>query len=95
MKKFFKKSPIRKPYYLRNCEYSPPRSCTSTPKRKADACVSCDLPFDESDIAPELRRNNSSVDAPVEDSPSANRTNLEEVDISIDVSASEIGRAHV
>ena len=52
--------------------------------------MSCDLPFDESDIAPELRRNNSSVDAPVEDSPSVNRTNLEEVDISIDASASGI-----
>ena len=28
----------------------------STPKSKVDACVECDLPFDESKIAPELRR---------------------------------------
>ena len=63
----------------------------STPKSKANACVSCDLPFDESDIAPELRRNNSSVDAPEGESPSVFlRTNLEEVDISIDLSASGI-----
>ena len=28
----------------------------STPKSKVDTCVECDLPFDESKIAPELRR---------------------------------------
>ena len=28
----------------------------STPRSKVDACVECDLPFDESKIAPELRR---------------------------------------
>ena len=30
------------------------QSCT--PKSKVDACVECDLPFDESKVAPELRR---------------------------------------
>ena len=39
-------------------------SYVSTPKSKADACVNCDLPFDESAIAPELRKGNCSVDTP-------------------------------
>lgn len=58
--------------------------------------MSCDLPFDESEIAPELRRGNSSVDTPdshrgeEEESHRANCTNLETVDISIDGGTSGI-----
>ena len=56
MKRFFKKK--SKPYnlisqkHLNQTEYS----YTGTPKSKADPCASCDLPFDESDIAPALRK---------------------------------------
>ena len=71
-------------------------SYASTPKSEADACVSCDLPFDESEIAPELRKEDCSVDTPdsrrgkEEESPPLNCTNLEAVDISIDEGASRI-----
>ena len=88
MKRLFKKK--SKPYYLRSQKHLYQYSNASTPKSNADACVSCDLPFDESEIAPELRRENTSVDTPdsprgkEEESPPLNRTNLEEVDISVD-----------
>ena len=72
-------------------------SYVSTPKSKADACASCDLPFYESEIAPELRKGNYSVDTPdsrrgkeEEESPPLNCTNFETVDISIDEGASII-----
>ena len=42
----------RKPYNLRSHKYV---YKSSTPKSKVDAYVECDLPFDESEIAPELR----------------------------------------
>ena len=44
--------------HLNQTEYSN----ANTPASKADACASCDLPFDESDIAPALRKENFSVD---------------------------------
>ena len=88
MKRLFKKK--SKPYYLRSQKHLYQYSNTSTPKSKADACVSCDLPFDESEIAPELRRENTSVVTPdsprgkEKESPPLNCTNLETVDISVD-----------
>ena len=88
MKRFFKKK--SKPYYLRSQKHL----YASTPRSKTDASVSCDLPFDESEIAPELRQEKSSVDTPdsrcgEEKSPSANGTNLEAVDISIEEGVNE------
>ena len=55
----------------------------------------CDLPFDESEIAPELHKGNCSVDTPdsrhgKEESPQLKCANLETVDISIDQGASKI-----
>lgn len=57
--------------------------------------MSCDLRFDESEIAPELRKGNYSVDTPdsrrgkeEEESPPLNSTNLETV--GIDEGASRI-----
>ena len=94
MKRLFKKK--SKPYYLRSQKHLYQYSSASTPRSKADACVSCDLPFDESEIAPELRIGNFSVDTPdsrrgkEEESPTLNCTNLETVDISIDEGASRI-----
>ena len=94
MKRLFKKR--SKPYYLRSQKHLYQYSYASTPKSKADACVSCDLPFDESEIAPELRKEDCSVDTPdsrrgkEEESPPSNCTNLEAVDISIDEGASRI-----
>ena len=94
MKRFFKKNP--KPYYLRSQKHKYQYSYASTPKSKTDACVSCDLPFDESEIAPELRKGHSSVDTPdsrrgkEEESPPLNCTNFKFSDISIDESASII-----
>ena len=94
MKRLFKKN--SKPYYLRSQKHLYQYSYASTPRSKADACVSCDLPFDESEIAPELRKGNHSVDTPdsrsgkEEESPTLNCTNLETVDISIDEGASRI-----
>ena len=66
-------------------------SNANTPASKADACASCDLPFDESDIAPALRKENFKVDTldshrerkDWESSP-WNCTSLETVDIGID-----------
>ena len=49
MKRFFKKT--SKPYYLRSQKHLYQYSYVSIPKSKADACVSCDLLFDESKIA--------------------------------------------
>ena len=49
MPKFFSRR--KEPYNLRSRSKN-----QSTPKSKVDACVECDLPFDESKIAPELRR---------------------------------------
>ena len=94
MKRLFKKN--SKPYYLRSQKHLYQYSYASTPWSKADACVSCDLPFDESEIAPELRIGNQSVDTldfrseKEEESPTLNCTNLETVDISIDEGASRI-----
>ena len=58
--------------------------------------MECDLPFDESEIAPELRREqpreepNSEVpETRPEDVGNPNRTNLDAVDISVDSSESE------
>lgn len=94
MKRLFKKN--SKPYYLRSQKHLYQYSHASTPRSKADACVSFDLRFDESEIAPELRIGNHSVDTPdprsgkEEESPTLNCTNLETVDISIDEGASRI-----
>ena len=85
MPSFFRKR--RQPYNLRNR-----RNTQSTPAAKVDTCVECDLPFDESKIAPELRRGPVTRE---ETSPETsdtcdknferfNKTNLEPVDISID-----------
>ena len=58
--------------------------------------MNCDLPFDESGIAPELRKGNCSVRTPKsrrgkeEESPQLNCTNLGTVDNRIDESASRI-----
>ena len=79
MKRLFKKS---KPHYLRSQKHLYQYSYASTSKSKADACVSCDLPFDESEIAPSCGKK--------EESPPLNCTNLETVDISIDEGASGI-----
>ena len=54
MPKFFRKK--SKPYNLRSRK----KNCiSSTPKSKVDVSVEFDLPFDESEIAPELRREQS------------------------------------
>ena len=68
---------------------------SSTPKSKVDASVECDLPFDENEIAFELRREQN----PKEDSTrvskvyaedaNKNKTNLDPVDISVDSSTRE------
>ena len=70
---------------------------TSTPKKKVDVAVECDLPFDESKIAPELRRKpragveNCSGKSPArqENADRVNKTNLELVDISVEPSHEE------
>ena len=49
MPKFFTKKKER-------CNLRSRSKNQSTPKSKVDACVECDLPFDESKVAPELRR---------------------------------------
>ena len=64
----------------------------STPKLKVDACVECDLLFDESKIAPELRggpvtkKGTSSelLESSHKNSVGFNKANLEPVDISVD-----------
>ena len=91
MKRLFQST--RKPYNLRSHKYV---YRSSTPNWKVDGCVECDLPFDESEIAPELRREqpreepNSEVpETRPEDVGNPNRTNLDPVDISVDSSESE------
>ena len=91
MKRLFQST--RKPYNLRSHKYV---YRSSTPNSKVDACVECDLPFDESEIALELRREqpreepNSEVpETRPEDVGNPNRTNLDAVDISVDSSESE------
>jgi len=57
---------------------------SSTPKSKVDACVECDLPFDESEIAYELQRERSLGEEKISEVPEArpeiadieNKTNL-------------------
>ena len=64
----------------------------STSKPKVDACVECDLPFDENEIAPELRRGQNVKEGtssePLEpcqkDAEGFDKTNLEPVDISVE-----------
>ena len=85
MPKFFSRR--KEPYNLRSRSKN-----QSTPKSKVDACVECDLPFDESKIAPELRRGpvvkEGTSSEPLEPSHKSsvrfNKTNLEPVDISVD-----------
>ena len=68
----------------------------NTPSARVDACVETDLPFDKSDIAPEVRQGSTTEKdtdtEPLEnqqrDSDKFNKTNLELVDIS-EVSTSE------
>ena len=89
MSKLFKRK--KKPYNLRSQKklYG-----SSTPKSKADACVGCDLPFDESEIAPELRCERNPGEEQISGVPEArpdiavivNKTNLEPIDISVDPS---------
>ena len=85
MPKFFTKR--KEPYNL----WSRSKN-QSTPKSTVDACVKCDLPFDESKIAPELRRgpvaNEGTSSELLEPSHKNyvgfNKTYLEPVDISVD-----------
>ena len=85
MPKFF--SERKEPYNLRSRSKN-----QSTPKSKVDTCVECDLPFDESKIAPELRRGpvakEGTSSEPLEpshkNSVGFNKTNLEPVDSSVD-----------
>ena len=82
----------KEPYSLRSR-----KNAQSTPKSKVDACVECDLPFDESKITPELRRQqipgiekSSRVsEAHPENADRLNKTNLEPVDISVEPSHEE------
>ena len=92
MSKLFKRK--KKPYNLRSQKklYG-----SSTPKSKVDACVACDLPFDESEIAPELRRVRSPGEREISGVPEArpdiadivNTTNLKPIDISVEPSHKE------
>ena len=85
MPKFFTKR--KEPYNLRSRGKN-----QNTPKSKVDACVECDLPFDESKIALELRRgpvakertNSELLEPSHKNSVGFNKTNLEPVDISVD-----------
>ena len=94
MPKFFSKR--KEPYNLRSRSKN-----QSTPKSKVDACVECDLPFDESKIVPELRRGpvaeEGTSSEPLEPSHKTsvgfNTTNLEPVDISVD-SDSDVSSPH-
>ena len=84
MSKLFKRK--KKPYNLRSQKklYG-----SSTPKSKVDACVEYDLPFDESEISPELRRVRSPGEREISGVPEArpdiadivNTMNLEPIDI--------------
>ena len=69
---------------------------SSTPISKVDACVECDLPFDESEIAPEVRREQPREETISEipetcpgDVDNPDSTNLDPVDISVDSSESD------
>ena len=85
MPSFFRKR--REPYNLKSR-----RNERNTPAKKVHACVECDLPFDESKIAPELRRGPVArkqtspeiSNTCQENSEGAYKTNLEPLDISID-----------
>ena len=85
MPKFFSRR--KEPYNLRSRSKN-----QSTPKSKVDACVECDLPFDESKIAPELRRgpvakggtSSELLEPSQKNSVRFNKTNLEPEDISVD-----------
>ena len=89
MPKFWKR---KSPYDLRSR-----KNKHSTPKPKVDACVECDLPFDEDEIAPELRRvpiaKEGTSPEPLEiyqkDAEGFNKTDLEPVDISVDSNSDE------
>lgn len=91
MSRFFRKK--TNPYNLRS---KGKLRGKNTPSARVDACVETDLPFDESDIAPEVRQGSTAEkdtdSEPFEnhqrDSDKFNRTNLELVDIS-EVSTSE------
>ena len=85
MPKFFVKR--KEPNNLRGCSKN-----QSTPKSKVDACIEWDLLFDESKIAPELRRgpvtrkgtSSELLEPSHKNSVGFNKTNLEPVDISVD-----------
>ncbi|CAH3016461.1 unnamed protein product [Porites evermanni] len=85
MPKFFTKR--KEPYNLRSWNKN-----QSTLKSKVDASVECDLPFDESKIAPELRHgpvtkkitSSELLEPSHKNSVGFNKTNLEPVDISVD-----------
>ena len=91
MSRFFRKK--TNPYNLRS---KGKLRGENTPPTRVDACVETDLPFDESDIAPEVRQGSTAEkdtdSEPLEnhhrDSDKFNKTNLELVDIS-EVSSSE------
>lgn len=91
MSRFFRKK--TNPYNLRS---KGKLRGKNTPPTRVDACVETDLPFDESDIAPEVRQGSTAEkdtdSEPLEnhqrDSDKFNKTNLELVDIS-EVSTSE------
>ena len=84
MPKFFSKR--KEPYNLRSRSKN-----QSTPKSKVDACVECDLPFDESKIAPELRRgpvtkegtSSDLLEPSYKNSVGFDKTSLVPVDISV------------
>ena len=77
----------KEPYNLRSWSKN-----QSTPKSKVDGCVECDLLFDESKTAPELRRgpvtnkgtSSELLEPSHKNSVGFNKTNLEPVDISVD-----------
>ena len=91
MSRFFRKK--TNPYNLRS---KGKLRGENTPPTRVDACVETDLPFDESDIATEVRQGPTAEkdtdSEPLEnhqrDSDKFNKTNLELVDIS-EVSTSE------
>ena len=85
MPKFFTKRKER-------CNLRSRSNNQSTPKSKVDTCVECDLPFDESKIAPELRRgpvtkegtSSELLEPSHKNSVRFDKTNLVPVDISVD-----------
>ena len=84
MPKFFSKRKER-------CNLRSRSKNQSTPKSKVDTCVECDLPFDESKIAPELRRgpvtkegtSSELLEPSHKNSVGFDKTNLVPVDISV------------